>query len=94
MAEILKFPDKFHGKRLYRIPLYSEQDIHIVLFAINAFGDTDKRVIVTDLVKMDPIVVIKSIDFAIESGYISNDAKEHLTYIIKSIEEISPNYEN
>lgn len=94
MAEILKFPDKFYrGKRLYRIPLYTELDIDLVLFCINAFGETEKRIIIDDLIKMDPIDVIKCIDFAMESEYISNITKSHIESIRKSIEEIPTNIE-
>lgn len=95
MADILKFPDRFfHGKRLYRIPLYSDLDIDIVLFCVNAFGETDKRLIIDDLVKMDPVEVIKCIDFALESEYISNTTKAHIECIRKSIEEIPFKLEN
>lgn len=89
MNNVLKFPDKFHmGKRAYRIPLYSDSDIELVLFAVNAFGETDNRIIIDDLVKMDPVEVIKSIDFALESEYISKMTKEHLECIRKSVEEL------
>ena len=95
MADILKFPDKFYqGKRLYRIPLYTDFDINIVLFCVNAFGETDKRVIIDDLIKMDPLDVIKCIDFALESEYISNTTKAHIECIRKSIEEIPIKFEN
>ena len=89
MADILKFPDKFvNGKRLYRIPLYTDMDVNIVIFCVNAFGETEERITVDGLIKMDPVDVIKCIDFSLDSGYISSDAKEHLTYIRKSIEEL------
>lgn len=89
MADILKFPEKFvTGKRLYRIPLYTDLDIDVVLFCVNAFGETNKRVIIDDLIKMDPVDVIKCIDFSLESEYISNTTKAHIECIRKSIEEI------
>lgn len=95
MAEILKFPDKFfRGRRLYRIPLYTDLDINLVLFCVNAFGDTEKRIIIDDLIKMDPVEVIKCIDFAMESEYISSMTKSHIESIRKSIEEIPTNIEN
>ena len=95
MADILKFPDKFvNGKRLYRIPLYSDMDIDIVLFCVNAFGETDNRVIIDDLIKMDPVEVIKCIDFSLESEYISNTTKAHIECIRKSIEEVPFKLEN
>lgn len=95
MADILKFPDKFvNGKRLYRIPLYTDMDVNIVIFCVNAFGETSERITVDGLIKMDPVDVIKSIDFCLDSGYISSDAKEHLTCIRKSIEELPIKIEN
>lgn len=95
MADILKFPDKFvNGKRLYRIPLYTDMDVNIVIFCVNAFGETSERITVDGLIKMDPVDVIKCIDFSLDSGYISSDAKEHLTCIRKSIEELPIKIEN
>ena len=95
MADILKFPDKFvNGKRLYRIPLYTDMDVNIVIFCVNAFGETSERITVDGLIKMDPVDVIKCIDFSLDSGYISSDAKEHLTCIRKSIEELPLQIEN
>ena len=69
MADILKFPDKFaNGKRLYRIPLYSDMDIDVVLFCVNAFGETDNRVIIDDLIKMDPVDVINVLTFRLNQS--------------------------
>ena len=76
------------GKRSYRIPLYTDLDVDLVLFVINAFGETDKRIIIDDLIKMDPDDVIKCIDFAIESEYLSKMTKDHLQCIRKSVEEL------
>jgi hypothetical protein len=95
MNNVLPFPDRFYrGKRQYRIPLYTDFDIDIVLFCVNAFGETDKRVIIDDLIKMDPVDVIKCIDFALESEYISNITKTHIECIRRSIEEIPIKIEN
>jgi hypothetical protein len=95
MADILKFPDKFvNSKRLYRIPLYTDMDVNIVIFCVNAFGETSERITVEGLIKMDPVDVIKSIDFCLDSEYISNTTKAHLECIRKSIEEIPFKLEN
>lgn len=89
MNNVLKFPDRFYrGKRAYRIPLYTDHDIDLVLFCVNAYGETENRVIIDDLIKMDPVDVMKSIDFALQSEYISNVTKEHLECIRKSVEEL------
>ena len=89
MDNIIPFPKKYQqGKRSYRIPLYSDYDVDLVLFCINAFGETEKRVGMEDLGKLDPIDVKKCIDKAVDSSIVSIEAKAHLQYIINSIEEI------
>ena len=50
--------------------------------------------VIDDLVKMDPVDVIKCIDFSLESEYISNTTKAHIECIRKSIEEIPFTIEN
>ena len=88
MGNILQFPNKFRKEpRHYRIPLYSEADIDLVLFCVNAFGITPKRIIFDDLIKMDPIDVMECLDFAMKSDIVSNAAKEHIRCIRASIEE-------
>lgn len=88
MNNILQFPDKFRKEpRQYRIPLYTGADVDVVLFCINAFGDTEKRVILDDLIQMDPIIVMECLDFALESDMISSSTKEHIKCIRNSVEE-------
>ncbi len=85
---ILKFPDKFRKEpRRYRIPLYTDADVELVLFCVNAFGVTPERKMMDDLLEMDPIEVIECLDIARESDIISNVAKEHIRCIRESIEE-------
>ena len=88
MGEILNFPNRFKVEpRQYRIPLYTGADVDVVLFCINAFGDTEKRVIIDDLIQMDPIIVMECLDFALESDMISSSTKEHIKCIRNSVEE-------
>jgi len=88
MSNILKFPDKFRKEaRRYRIPLYTDADIEIVLFCVNAFGVTPNRNMMDDLLAMDPIEVMECLDIASQSDIISNVAKEHIRCIRESIEE-------
>ena len=88
MSNILKFPDKFRKEsRHYRIPLYTDADIDIVLFCVNAFGVTPNRNMIDDLLSMDPIEVIECLDIASQSDIISNVAKNHIRCIRESIEE-------
>lgn len=89
MSNILKFPNKFQDKpRYYRIPLYSSSDIELVIFCINAFGTTPRRIILDDLVKMDPVDVMECLDFALESDIIAPSVKEIIGCIRKSVEEV------
>jgi hypothetical protein len=88
MSNILQFPDKFRKEpRHYRIPLYTDEDINVVLFCLNAFGNSDKRIIFDDLLELDPIDVMECLDFAVESDMISTMTKEHIHCIRKSVEE-------
>lgn len=88
MSNILKFPDKFRKKsRHYRIPLYTDADIGIVLFCVNAFGVTPNRIMIDDLLDMDPLEVIECLDIARESDIVSSVAKDHIRCIWESIEE-------
>jgi hypothetical protein len=88
MSNILKFPDKFRKEaRRYRIPLYTDADIEIVLFCVNAFGVTPNRNMIDDLLSMDPIEVMECLDIASQSDIISNVAKNHIRCIRESIEE-------
>lgn len=88
MSNILKFPDKFRKEsRHYRIPLYTDADIDIVLFCVNAFGVTPNRNMIDDLLAMDPIEVIECLDIAVKSDILSSVAKNHIRCIRESIEE-------
>jgi hypothetical protein len=67
--------------------LYTDEDINVVLFCLNAFGNSDKRIIFDDLLELDPIDVMECLDFAVESDMISTMTKEHIHCIRKSVEE-------
>lgn len=86
MGDIVPFPNRFFVDRRYRIPLYSDGDIDLVLFCINAFGETENRVMLDDLLQMDPIDVMKCLDFALESDIVGNAAKQHIQCIRNSVE--------
>jgi hypothetical protein len=67
--------------------LYTDADVELVLFCVNAFGVTPERNMMDDLLEMDPIEVIECLDIARESDIISSVAKEHIRCIRESIEE-------
>jgi len=89
MAEILKFPDKLLPfPRRYRITLYTDYEVELVLVALNTYPDTEKKYFAEDLVGLDPIFVKKCIDFATTSSIISDGAKKHLHAILDNIQEL------
>jgi hypothetical protein len=91
MAEILKFPDKhLNIPRRYRITLYTDYEIELVLFTLNTYPEADKRYVVDDLTTLDPIFVKKSLDFALSSSIISDVAKKSISKILDNMQEIPP----
>lgn len=89
MAEILKFPDKhLNIPRRYRITLYTDYEIELVLAALNTNPDTDKHYNMEDLTTLDPIYVKKSLDFALTSSIISDSAKKSIEIILDNMQEL------
>lgn len=89
MNNVVKFPNKYTTERRhYRIPLYSQADVDLVLFCLNAFGNTDERLNSHDLGVLDPIYVMKCLDIAYQSDILSNSAKSHVKAIRDSVEEV------
>jgi hypothetical protein len=89
MAEILKFPNKILPfARRYRITLYTDYEVELVLFALNTYPENDKKYYAEDLSNLDPIDVKKSIDFALSSSIISDSAKIGLTTILDNMQEL------
>jgi hypothetical protein len=95
MNKVLNFPKKFVNpdsldeSKHYRIPLYSEDDVNMVLFCLNAFGDTDARFVRDDLARTDPLFVAKCLDTAYKSDIITVIAKSHIKAIRDSVHEVS-----
>jgi hypothetical protein len=88
MAEILKFPDRFFPHRRYRISLYTDFDVELVLTALNTYPECDKRYTPEMLNTLDPIFVRKALDFCMDNSIISDVAKVAIQHIIDNMEEI------
>lgn len=89
MAEILKFPNKILPfNRRYRITLYTDYEIELVLVALNTYPETEKKMTVEDLSTLDPIFVKKSLDFAMTSSIISDNAKKSISIILDNMQEL------
>ena len=81
-AEILKFPKRYQKPKLgYRLPLYTDEEIDIVILVVNYFSTESLR-------KLDVFFVKKCLDTAHKSELLSVYAKKLITKIVNSIEEV------
>ena len=88
MGKVVKFPDKFLSCRRYRISLYTDFEVELVLTALNTYPECDKRYTSDMLVTLDPIFVRKALDFSMNNSIISDVAKDAIKHIINGMEEI------
>jgi hypothetical protein len=88
MGKVVKFPDKFLSCRRYRISLYTDFEVELVLAALNTYPECEKKYDADMLTALDPIFVRKALDFSIGNSIISDDAKVAIQNIINNMEEI------
>lgn len=89
MSNVVKFPIRHSTTpRHYRIPLYTESDVELVLFCLNGFGNTDERLNQHDLCVTDPVYVMKCLDIAYESELLCSNTKSYIKAIRDSVEEV------
>lgn len=90
-AEILKFPKRYQKPKLgYRIPLYTDEEIDIVILVVNYFSTEEKseKYTAESLRKLNVFFVKKCLDTAHKSELLSVYAKKLITKIVNSIEEV------
>tara|TARA_E500000331_G_scaffold99303_2_gene96111 strand:+ start:6762 stop:7070 length:309 start_codon:yes stop_codon:yes gene_type:complete len=90
-SNIIFFPKhKISSPTGYRINLYTEEQIDIVLFCINMTLDRNdpSRYTRKDLKSLDPEYVISKMTLCLDSTFLSKSAKEQIRKIIHSIEII------
>lgn len=88
---IVKFPNKRISEPTgYRINLYTEEDIAIVLTCLNFSDDMDddKKWIRKDLRTIEPEFVISKLRDCIDSPLLSEFCKKNIIRIINSVEVI------
>jgi len=88
MGKVVNFPDRFLSHRRYRISLYTDFEVELVLTALNTYPECDKRYTSDMLVTLDPIFVRKALDFSMNNSIISDVAKVAIQNIINNMEEI------
>ena len=69
-AEIYKFPRKKPLKG-FRIPLYSEGEVYLVLLVVNTFGSYSEKITEKNLNELDPLDIIGCIGEARSSHIFS-----------------------
>ena len=86
MAKIYNFPSK--EKLTYRIPLFSDVEVDIVLICILIFGDNDKRCTYEELGSVEPAAVVKCLEKGKDSWFLSKEVKAIITNILNNVEVV------
>ena len=86
-AKVLRFPDK-QKTVVYKIPLYTDDEIFLTVLAVNLFGSFIHKVTAANLEDCDPAIVIAAISQASTIDIFSDSAKQVYLNIIKSIERL------
>jgi hypothetical protein len=86
-AEIYKFPRKKPLKG-FRIPLYDEGQVYLVLMVVNTFGSYPEKIIEKTLNNVDPLDIIECISKARASQIFSTKTKQLLYIILTHIETV------
>jgi len=92
MSNIINFPKKYSPSPTgYRINLYTEAEISIVLLCCNIGENQDshKKYMKSDLRTLDPVFVINRMHECIDGTLLSRESKETIKKITNSIEVIS-----
>ena len=92
MSNIVKFPSSAPAAPTgYRINLYTEEEVSIVLLCCNLKEDQDsiKKYMKSDLRTLDPVFVINRMYGCIDGTLLSRESKETIKKITNAIEVIS-----
>ena len=86
-SNIIKFPKQFRKSTPLgvAIKLYSEEEIHVVLFCLNLFGDNEQKYSKKDLRSLDPIYALECLRIAKGSSLLSYEAKTSISFIMKNV---------
>lgn len=91
MDNVIQFPKKYvPSPRGYRINLYTEEEISMVLLCLNLSESQDSthKWLRKDLRSIDPLFVMNRMWDALDSKLLSKYAKETIKRIVNSIEVI------
>lgn len=91
-ADIVKFPKKFQKTTPVGrvINLYTEEEIEMVLFCLNIFGNRNESYTKEDLRAITPDFTLQCLRAAHDSYLLSYEAKAIISYIMKNVTEVMP----
>jgi len=86
-AKVFRFPDT---KKIivYKIPLYTDEDIFLTVLAVNIFSSFPHKITAANLEECDPVIVIAAISQASTLNIFSDSAKQTYLNIIESVERL------
>ena len=86
-AKVFRFPDP--AKTIvYKIPLYTDEEIFLTVLAVNIFSAFPHKVTAANLEECDPAIVIAAISQASTIDIFSDATKLIYLNIIKSVERL------
>ena len=90
-ANVIKFPKRFQKTTALglAIKLYTEEEVDMVLFCLNIFGDENKSYRKEELRAIDPHFALGCMKKAYSSHLLSPDAKSIIHYIMKNVSEVT-----
>lgn len=86
-ATIYSFP-KQEKVPVYRVPLYSDEEVEATLIVVNVFYDTDRRFTDVTVTQLNPEQVIECLKTAIVSGLFSEKFKSIIKRILANVEQV------
>jgi len=93
MGQVIKFPPKRKRPPIgLRINIYTEEQLEIVLLAVNHFGGWHKKIEKSDIQNLDPdftISSLKGLTNSFSTWIFSREAKDIAQKLLDSVEEIT-----
>jgi hypothetical protein len=85
-AQVLRFPNK-QKTVVYKIPLYTDEEIFLTVLAVNIFSLFSYKITATTLENCDSEIVLSAITRASTSDIFSNSAKFTYIEILNAVEK-------
>ena len=86
-AKVLRFPDK-QKTVVYKIPLYTDEEIFLTVLAVNIFSLFSYKITASTLENCESEIVLSAITKASTSDIFSNSAKFTYIEILNAVQKI------